>query len=172
MSQLKFIMVDGYNVINAWQQLKALKEESLEDARDKLVDMMQDFTAYRGIKVIVVFDAHLVRGSIEKHEKYGNIEVVYTKEGETADCYIERTIVELSKKGEVGVVTFDYLEQRIAMQMGAIRITPREFLAEIQNAKKRIQEKSKLTYVEKRNGLEDRIDKSILEKLEKMRRNL
>jgi predicted RNA-binding protein with PIN domain len=171
-SNIKYILVDGYNVINAWEELKDLKDSSLEDARDKLVDMLHDFSAFKGVKIIVVFDAHLVKGSAEKHEKHGAIEVVYTKEGETADCYIERTVVALSKKGGVGVVTSDYLEQRITLQMGGIRITPKEFYIELKHTKNKIRKKTALDYVDQKTGLENHLDKKILEKLEKMRRNL
>jgi predicted RNA-binding protein with PIN domain len=146
--------------------------ERLEDARHKLVEMIHDYAAYSGAKVIIVYDAHLIKSGVEKHEKHGGIEVVYTKEGESADVYIERNVVELSRKALVAVITSDYLEQRITLQMGGIRITPNEFLNDIRNAKKRIQEKTKTSYLDKRNTLEDYVDKDIMEKLEKMRRNL
>lgn len=172
MNGVDYILVDGYNVINSWKNLKELKDESLEDARDKLVDMLQETAALKAIGIAVVFDAHFVKGSIEKHEKVGKIEVVYTKEGESADCYIERKVVELSKKVVVGVVTSDYLEQRITLQMGGIRITPKELFDDIRNLKRRVNEKTKLSYIDERNTLENYVNKDILEKLEKMRRNL
>ncbi|SKA96007.1 hypothetical protein SAMN05443428_1204 [Caloramator quimbayensis] len=169
---IKYIFIDGYNVINAWNDLKELKDENLEEARLKLIEMIHDYAAFKGINVIVVFDAHFVKGSFEKHEMHKNVEVVYTKELESADCYIERNVAILSKKGEVAVVSSDYLEQRIVLQMGGIRITPKEFLIEIQNIKKVIKERTEISYVEKSNRLENNIKKDVLEKLEKMRRNL
>lgn len=172
MNVLNYILVDGYNVVNSWEALKPIGGNSLEDSRDKLIDIMHDFSAYKGIRIIVVFDAHLLKGSVEKHELIGEIEIVYTKEYESADCYIERTVVALSKKNIVAVVTADYLEQRIAFQMGAIRITPSEFYNEIISAKSGIREKTKMSYMDKKNPLEDHVNKNILEKLEKMRRNL
>lgn len=168
----KYVLIDGYNVINSWKDLKVLKDESLEEARVKLIEMLHDYAAFKGINVIVVFDAHFVKGSFEKHEIHKNVEVVYTKELESADCYIERNVSILAKKGEVAVVSSDYLEQRIVLQMGGIRITPNEFLLEIQNINKRIKERIEISYVEKTNKLENNINKDVLEKLEKMRRNL
>lgn len=172
LSRLKNILVDGYNVINQWDELRRLKDENLEDARDKLIEMLQEYAAYKGCSISVVFDAHMVQGTVEKHEKVGRINVVFTKEGETADCYIERTVNQLAKTGTVAVVTSDYLEQRITLQMGGIRITPKEFLHEIEHIDKVIKEKSKISYKDKKTTIEDFINKDILEKLEKMRRNL
>lgn len=172
MSRIRHILIDGYNVINQWDFLKKLKDENLEDARDKLVEMLQEYAAFKGCSIYVVFDAHLVPGSVEKHERVGKINVVYTKEGETADCFIERTVPQLVKMGAVAVVTSDYLEQRITLQMGGIRITPKEFLLEIQNIKTTIKERAKLPFKEQKSTLEDFINKEVLEKLEKMRRNL
>lgn len=171
MSKLSYILVDGYNVINAWKELKAIMSESMEDARHLLVEMLHDYAAYSGSKIMVVFDAYSTKGGSEKHEKHGNIEVVYTKEGETADVYIERNVVGLSKKALVAVITSDYLEQRITLQMGGIRITPNEFLIDIKGSKKKIREKTKVPYADRKNTLEDYVDKDIMEKLEKMRRN-
>lgn len=172
MSKTKYLFVDGYNIINTWKELKVLKDENLEDARDKLVDMLREFAAYKGIKIIVVFDAHMVKGSSVKHIKHGEIDVVFTKEHETADCYIERKVAELSRKNEVYVATSDYLEQRIVLQMGGIRITPTELLSEVNLTKTKIKEKTKITYSEQINTLSEHVNKEILEKLEKMRRNL
>lgn len=172
MSRINYILVDGYNVINAWKELKAIMSDSLEDARHMLIGMLHDFAAYSGSKIIVVFDAHYTKGGIEKHEKHGNIDIIYTKEGESADVYIERNVVELSKKALVAVITSDYLEQRITLQMGGIRITPNEFLIDIKRSKKKISEKTNISYIDKKNTLEDYVDKDIMEKLEKMRRNL
>jgi predicted RNA-binding protein with PIN domain len=171
-SKINYILVDGYNVINVWKELKEIMSESLEDARHMLVEMLHDFASYSGSKIIVVYDAHYAKGGIEKHEKHGNIDVVYTKEGESADVYIERNVVELSKKALVAVITSDYLEQRITLQMGGIRITPNEFLIDIKGSRKKIRDKTKLSYVDKKNSIEDFVDKDIMEKLEKMRRNL
>ncbi|MEF9952425.1 MAG: NYN domain-containing protein [Clostridium sp.] len=171
MAALDYILVDGYNVLNAWEETKKFKDD-LEFARIKLVDMLCNLASYKGIKVIVVFDAHKQVGLMEKKENYKGIEVVYTKEGEIADCYIERTVYTLVKRHNIGVVTSDNLEQSIILSLGAIRITPKELLEEIKLTNKKIATKTELSYVENKNSLENCVDKDILEKLEKMRRNL
>ncbi|MEF9934806.1 MAG: NYN domain-containing protein [Clostridium sp.] len=171
MAKLDYILVDGYNVLNAWEETQKLKD-NLEFARDKLVDMLCDLASYSGIKLIVVFDAHKQNGGIEKVDNYKGVEVVYTKEGEIADCYIERTVYLLAKKNNVGVVTSDNLEQSVSLSLGAIRITPKELLEQIRLTSKKIATKTQLSYVENKNSLENCVDKDILEKLEKMRRNL
>lgn len=172
MNGLDYILVDGYNVLNSWEEVKKYKDDDFEFARHKLVDMLCDFASFKAVKIIVVFDAHKQAGGIERKENYKGIEIIYTKEGEIADCYIERTVHLLSKKHKIGVVTFDNLEQSLILQLGAIRITPIEFLDQIKRIGKNIKEKTKLNYVEERNLLENCITEDILEKLEKMRRNL
>lgn len=172
MAGLNYILVDGYNVLNSWEETKKYKEDDFEFARYKLVDMLCDYASFKGVKVTVVFDAHKRPGSIEKKEKHKGIEIIYTKEKEIADCYIERAVYLLSKNYNVGVVTSDNLEQSITMQLGAIRITPKEFLEQIRKTSKKIVEKTELSYVEGKNMLENCVNKDILEKLEKMRRNL
>lgn len=166
----RYMFVDGYNVINQWKILKNIKDENLDYARDKLVDLLQEYSVVKSTNIIVVFDAHLQKGNIGSIQKIGNIEVVYTKEGETADCFIERNVANYSKKGQVYVVTSDYIEQRIALQMGGIRITPLELWWEIETLKKDVQKKSNVSYKDKTITLADILDDEILEKLEKMRR--
>ena len=172
MNEVRYLFVDGYNVINSWEELRQLKDTDLEEARYKLIDMMIEYVTLKGLETYVVFDAHYVKGSFEKREKYKNINIVYTKEGESADCFIEKNIKDMAKKGVVAVVTSDYLEQRIIFQMGGIRITPNEFLSDIKNSKKIVKEKTTLKYTDKKNSLEQNIDEKTLRKLEKIRRNL
>lgn len=172
MNIVQHIIVDGYNVINAWPKLKKLSLIDFEEARYKLIDMLHDYASVKGINVEVVFDAHYVKGSIEKKEKDKNINIVFTKEGESADCYIERTVVALSKKVKVAVVTSDYIEQKIVLQMGGIRITPKEFYAEVKRSGVEIKKKTSLEFSETRNTLEHYVDDKTLEKLERIRRNL
>jgi len=164
------MFVDGYNVINQWKFLRDVKDENLDYARDKLVDMLQEYSVMKDINIIVVFDAHLKKGNVESKYKVGNIDVVYTKEGETADCYIERNVSIYSKTGQVYVVTSDYVEQRITLQMGGARITPNELLWEIEALEKDVRKKSNISYTEKTIRIADILDEEILEKLEKMRR--
>lgn len=119
----EYLLVDGYNVIFAWDDLKALAAVNIDSARDKLIDVMSNYQGYVGCELILVFDAYKVKqnpGSITKH---GNIHVVYTKEAETADMYIEKTTHELGRKYKVTVASSDGLEQLIIMGQGALRMS-------------------------------------------------
>mgnify|MGYP005853111979 FL=1 len=119
----EYLLVDGYNVIFAWDDLKALAAVNIDSARDKLIDIMSNYQGYVGCELILVFDAYKVKqnpGSITKH---GNIHVVYTKEAETADMYIEKTTYELGRKYKVTVASSDGLEQLIIMGQGALRMS-------------------------------------------------
>jgi predicted RNA-binding protein with PIN domain len=165
-----YLLVDGYNMINSWPELKAIQEDNLEDARDKLIYLLENYRAYRGIKVILVFDAHLVKGSTEKHEQHGGLEVVYTKENETADAYIEKLANEMGRLYNVEVATSDWLEQQVVLGRGAARISSRELYNEVMRVKRGIREKIKLSHSTQKHSIENRIDSSILEKLEKIRR--
>lgn len=169
---MRNIFVDGYNVINSWPELKNIKEYSFEAARHELVENLSNYAAYKGYKIFIIFDAHMVRGSMEKKEKASNnVVVVFTKEGETADAFIERTVNKIGRKIEVFVVTSDSLEQQIVFQRGAVRMSSIEFYHEVQSIESRIQKKIERKYSEKRYTLEDRIQKDMLEKLEKIRRS-
>lgn len=168
----EYLILDGYNVINSWPELKVLMNESLEVARGELVELMAEYRAFKGITVIVVFDAYLVKGSIRKSEKLKGVEVVFTKEKETADSYIERLIVELSsnRRNRVSVVTNDWTEQQMVLGGGGTRIPVREMILEFNQIKNKINKRIE-TPKKQNNTLSDRIDRSILEKLEKFRRN-
>lgn len=169
---MRSVFVDGYNVINSWPELRAIKEYSFEAARQKLIDYLQNYAAFKGYKIYIVFDAHMVSGSLLKKEKLTeNVTIVYTKEGETADNYIEKTVNKIGRKTEVCVVTSDSLEQQVAFQRGAIRMSSLEFYFEVREAENKIRIKAEKKYSEKRHLLEDRIQKDILEKLEKIRRS-
>ncbi|GIW48891.1 MAG: hypothetical protein KatS3mg079_367 [Caloramator sp.] len=149
---------------------KKIKDENLDYARDKLVDLLQEYSVIKNTNIIVVFDAHLKKGNIESIQMVGNIEVVYTKEGETADCFIERNVASYSKKGQVYVVTSDYIEQRIATSDGWCKNYTIRALVGNRVLKKDVQKKSNVSYKDKTITLADILDDEILEKLEKMRR--
>ena len=168
---MKTVFVDGYNVINSWPNLKKIKDYSYESSRQQLIEILQNYSGFKGYKMFVVFDAHMVKGSIEKKEKQGNLLVVFTKEGETADNFIEKMVNNIGRKAEVCVVTSDSLEQQVTFQRGAIRMSSIEFYHEVNSVEKRIQMKTEKQYLEKRNWLEERIDEKTLEKLEKIRRS-
>ncbi|EOD00081.1 NYN domain-containing protein [Caldisalinibacter kiritimatiensis] len=166
----EYLFVDGYNIINAWSELKESSTISLESARNQLIEVMAEYQSYTGIKVIIVFDAHLVKGSSEKKEIQYGVEVVYTKERETADSYIEKTLHSIGRKKRVRVATSDWAEQQIVLGRGGTRISARELKEEVRIAKKAIEKKAE-KIKEVNDSLMGRLDATTLEKLEKMRRN-
>lgn len=168
---MKTVFVDGYNVINSWPNLKGIKDYSYEASREQLIDILQNYSEFKGYKMFIVFDAHMVKGSLEKKERQGNLVVVFTKEGETADVFIEKMVNNIGRKSEVSVVTSDSIEQQVTFQRGATRMSSIEFYHEVINIEKKIQMKTEKKYLEKRNLLEDRIDEETLKKLEKIRRS-
>ncbi len=136
----EYLLVDGYNIIFAWDELKKIADQSLEAARHALIEMMINYQGVRRSEIIVVFDAYRVKGNPGSSEKRGNIHIVYTKEAETADAYIERTTHELSRDYHVKVATSDRLEQIIILGNGAYRMSASEFYEEVRFACKEIQE--------------------------------
>lgn len=123
----EFFLVDGYNIIFAWEELRALAELNLDSARDRLMDICCNFQGFHGATLILVYDAYKVKGGQRSVQKYHNIYVVYTKEAETADQYIEKTVHEIGKKHRVTVATSDALEQMIIWGDGAVRLSARGF---------------------------------------------
>jgi len=134
----EYLLVDGYNVIFAWDDLKALARESLDGARAKLMELLSNYGGYRKCEVILVFDAYKVPHGTGDVVKYHNIYVVYTKEAETADTYIERATYELGRKHRVRVVTSDGVEQLIILGHGALRVSAGSFRTELDEVNKRI----------------------------------
>lgn len=170
---MKTIFVDGYNVINSWGELNNIKNNiNLESAREKLIEILVDYCAYKGYKIFLVFDAHLIQGNPEKKIKITpNLNVVYTKESETADSYIERYVSKIGRKVEVSVVTSDNLEQQVIFQRGSTRMSSMEFYGEVMNVKTKIDIRTeKMNAGKKYNRVEDRISKDIFEKLDKIRK--
>ena len=134
-----YLLVDGYNVIHAWDSLKQYLPDHLELARKQLSDWLCNYQGFRQCQVILVFDAYQVKGGREHVEQYHNIHIVYTKEAETADAYIERTTYDLAKEWRVRVVTSDGLEQRIILGNGACRVSAAEFEKELKEVEQAIQ---------------------------------
>lgn len=128
----EYLLVDGYNVIFAWDSLKELAKVSLDGARQRLMDILCNYQGFKKCHVILVFDAYRVTGHACEVREYPNIHVVYTKEAETADRYIEKTVHELAKKYRVTVATSDGLEQIIIMGQGALRMSAAELLEEVE----------------------------------------
>ena len=135
-----YLLVDGYNIIFAWEDLKKIAGDNLDAARGELINRMCNYQGYAGCELILVFDAYRVKGKHREVEKYCNINIVYTKESETADSYIERVSHELSKKHKVRVATSDGLEQMIILGNGAMRISATEFRKRYEAAERSIKE--------------------------------
>ena len=134
----EYLLVDGYNIIFAWDELKAIAQENLDAARKALCDLLCNYQGYRKCRVIAVFDAYKVRGGLGSVEKYHNIRVVYTKEAETADAYIERATYEIGKEHRVRVATSDGPEQLIILGHGALRVPASSFREELEQVQGQI----------------------------------
>lgn len=120
------LLVDGYNVINGWPELDKIKEENLEHARDKLIEILSNYGSFKGLQVIVVFDGHLVKGGVRTSEIINGVEVIYTGEGETADAVIEKLMHQLPPSVQAYVATSDWNEQKIVLGKGALRLSVRD----------------------------------------------
>ena len=131
----EYLLVDGYNLIFAWDKLKEL---TFDGARERLINILCNYQGYKKCAVIVVFDAYKVKGQQREVERVNNISVVYTKEAETADMYIEKTSHQLAKRHRVRVVTSDGLEQLIILGNGALRVPSRAFIGEVEEAEEEI----------------------------------
>lgn len=129
--QEEYLLVDGYNIIFAWEELRELAGINLDGARGRLTDILSDYQAYRRMHLILVFDAYKVKGNPGSVVRYHNIDVVYTKEAETADQYIEKVAHAMNRKYRVRVATSDGLEQLIIMGAGAVRVSARELWEEV-----------------------------------------
>jgi len=167
-----YLIVDGYNVIYANAALAAIAADSLDGARKQLADALCEFRALSRYRVIVVFDAHLVAGGEGSVQKYRNITMVFTKEAETADQYIERAAYKLSRsnvRDKITVATSDTLEQLIILAHGAGRISAEDLWKEIESTRQEMREK----YVEnrpiKKNPFESLLDPETAKKLDEMR---
>ena len=134
----EYLLVDGYNIIFAWDELNSLSKESLDAARHKLMDILCNYQGFQKCVLILVFDAYRVPGSPGSIEQYHNIHVVYTKEAETADMFIERVTHEIGRNRRVRVATSDGMEQIIILGHGALRVSARMFHEEVQNVEKQI----------------------------------
>ncbi len=146
--QEEYLLVDGYNIIFAWEDLRELAKVNIDSARDKLMDILCNYQGYRKNTVILVFDAYKVKGNPGSISKYHNIYVVYTKEAETADQYIEKTVHDMARKYQVTVATSDALEQMIIWGQGATRLSASGLLEEVEQAAREIRE----TWQEKQPG--------------------
>lgn len=137
----QYLLVDGYNVIFSWDRLKELAQDNMDAARNALINILCNYQGYKKCNVILVFDAYKVKGAVREVEKIDSITIVYTKEAETADMYIEKASYKLAKNNQVRVVTSDAVEQLIILGTGALRVSSREFQFEVQAAEEEIRQR-------------------------------
>lgn len=160
----EYLFVDGYNIINAWDNLKEISKNDLEEARDELLEILAEYKHYSGIEVYVVFDAYAVKGSVRNEESFKGVHVVYTKENELADHYIERLLNEMGRDFNIRVATSDWVEQQIVLSRGGTRVSARELEAEIEYFKSTIKRKIEKTNLKNNTGL-GKLKDSLVERL-------
>ncbi len=164
-----YLLVDGYNIIFAWKELNKLAEDNLEAAKNRLINQLCNYQGIKKMNLILVFDAYKVEGGKGSVTREGDIYVVYTKEAETADQYIEKTTHELKKNYNVTVATSDGLEQVIIMSQGALRMSARDLEIEVKANDKAIAEKIHEYKPVKNNMLIDNLDSEAACFLEQLR---
>ena len=167
--QEEYLLVDGYNIIFSWEELNELAKENIHAACDKLMDILSNYQGYRKCTLILVFDAYKVEGHAEEVIPYHNIYVVYTKEAETADQYIEKTVHRIGRQYQVTVATSDGLEQVIIMGQGAHRISARGLKKEIEDTEKTAREEWHQRRQSSKTYLFDHMSEEMQEQMEKIR---
>lgn len=170
MKSKDYLLVDGYNIIFAWDELSKLANENIEAAKSSLINQLCNYQGTKKMNLILVFDAYRVEGGKGSIIKEGDIYVVHTKEAETADQYIEKTTHELRKKYNVTVATSDGLEQVIIMSQGALRMSAKDLYIEVNANNKAISEKIHEFKPIKNNMLIDNLDSEAANFLEQLRR--
>lgn len=167
--QEEYLLVDGYNIIFSWEELNELAKENIHAACDKLMDILSNYQGYRKCTLILVFDAYKVEGHVEEIIPYHNIYVVYTKEAETADQYIEKTVHRIGRQYQVTVATSDGLEQVIIMGQGAHRISAQGLKKEIEDTEKTAREEWHQRRQSSKTYLLDHMSEEMQEQMEKIR---
>lgn len=165
----QYLLVDGYNIIFAWEDLRELAQANIESARNKLMDVLSNYQGFHQCVVILVFDAYRVEGGQGSVQKYHNIDVVFTKEAETADQYIEKTAHRLGRNNQVTVATSDALEQVIIYGQGARRMSARELLEEVELTREQIREVWCLKHSDAKNYLFDHLPEEMADLMEDVR---
>lgn len=165
----EYLLVDGYNIIFAWEELRELAQATIDGARDRLMDILCDYQGFRKCHLILVFDAYKVEGNPGSVQKYHNIHVVYTKEAETADQYIEKTVHEMGRKHRVRVATSDGLEQVIILGQGGIRLSAQELKQEVEQASRQVREEYLGIQPGGKNRLADHLDEEVTAYMEAIR---
>lgn len=162
--QREYLFVDAYNIINSWESLRKLADINLEEARIELLEVLAEYHHFSGIEIIVVFDAHLVKANNGKEEYFKGIKVVFTKENQTADHYIEKTLDSLGRIKRIRVATSDWLEQQMILSRGGTRISARELEIEIKSKKELMEKKTK--FEKHKNNLHlGSLDEEVMDKL-------
>lgn len=165
----EYLLVDGYNIIFAWEDLKELAASNIDGAREKLMDILCNYQGFKKCTLILVFDAYKVKGNPGSVETYHNIHVVYTKEAETADQYIEKTVHEIGRKYRVTVATSDQLEQVIILGQGGRRMSARELLEDVIEVRHQILETAREKRSSEKNYLFDHLDEETAARMERIR---
>ena len=165
----EYLLVDGYNIIFAWPELKELAAVNLDAARVKLQDILCNYQGYKKCQVILVFDGYKVKGNPGEVIEYHNIHVIFTKEAETADQYIEKVTQQIGRRYQVAVATSDKLEQVIILGKGAMRLSARDLFKEISETNDEIHVRHLKQIPSKKNRLFDNVDPALLAYLEDIR---
>ena len=165
----EYLLVDGYNIIFAWEDLKELAAVNIDGARERLMDILCNYQGFKKSTLILVFDAYKVKGNPGSVETYHNIHVVYTKEAETADQYIEKTVHEIGRKYRVTVATSDQLEQVIILGQGGQRLSARELLEDVIEVSHQIRETARQKRSSDKNYLFDHLDEETAARMERIR---
>lgn len=165
----EYLLVDGYNIIFSWEELNELAKVNVESARTKLMDILSNYQGYKKMNLILVFDAYRVEGGQGSVQKYHNIYVVYTKEAETADQYIEKTVHAIGRKYNVTVATSDALEQVIILGQGGRRMSAHDLEEEIAAMRREIREQYTEKRAEGKNYLFDHLNDEMSDLMEDVR---
>ncbi|MDF2609429.1 MAG: hypothetical protein K0R92_903 [Lachnospiraceae bacterium] len=165
----EFLLVDGYNIIFAWPELRKISQDSLDAARVRLADILCNYQGFRKNEIILVFDGYKSKGNVGSVIHYHNIDIVYTKEAQTADQFIEAVSSQMARDYQIRVATSDGLEQMIILAQGASRMSARELKKEIDLANKDIKETYEKKKDKGRNLLMNNLSPEMAELLEKMR---
>ncbi|WP_312353418.1 NYN domain-containing protein, partial [Aminipila sp.] len=163
-----YLLVDGYNVIHAWPELKELADENMDGARMKLLDCLSNYQGIRKCQIIVVFDAYRVQGHLEEVIDYNNLRLVYTREAQTADHYIERFAHSNQDKYNITVATSDGLQQIIIRGAGCALLSARELKLEIEEANRRMQNEYQEMHKKERHSLSDVLSSEVKQRMEEL----
>ncbi len=167
---MPWLIIDGYNIINNWPEFDQLRQQDMEIARVKLVEMMKEFTPLVWQKIIIVFDAYRTRSKSSLEEEGGGVEVVYTAAGQTADVYIERLVaIEASGGEDIEVASSDYLEQRLVLWKGGRRLSANELRNRLQEVRLALKQQGHLD-VARRSLLDERLSEQVRKTLDSWRK--